>query len=410
MNDHPPPAPRPWLPIPNACSIVLLVLLGTNYFVPFGDLDYTWQIRIGSEIVHTGDLRPVDSFSYTIPGERPPDFEWLYEVVLWSVWSVFGYGGLKLLKTLLVLGPMLIVAWHLRQQGVRWHGIALALGVAVLALTPTWNLRAFNCSTMGLLLVTSWLHDHCTGRQPLPWALPLVMLLWANLHPGVIMGQGLLAGAIGWECLNRWLKWNTPLADGALRRLTILGGLGLAATFLSPDPLERLAYPFKPELRHPIMRIFVEMQPLYKAIRGAAAGGHRGVCGGGAGGADHRATVSRLSVLGSGITGRPGRAGQRGAARLARLAVGDAAVECAAPRSAVAPGGGQTAATAGGGAAGAARLLLQTRLQQSVVALSGVLAAIRVGAADGGVVDAAVVLEYAGAGGSHLADQSRGRN
>src|SRR5262249_49804843 len=150
-----------------------------NYCAPFADLDYTWQLRTGGEIVRTGELRPVEAFSYTIAGTRPPDFEWLYEVALWALWEAFGYGGLKLLKTLLVAAPLAVVAWHLRRQGVRWHGVALTLAVAVLVLTPGWNLRPLYCSTIGLLLVAAWLHDHCAGRAPLPWALPLVMLLWA---------------------------------------------------------------------------------------------------------------------------------------------------------------------------------------------------------------------------------------
>src|SRR4051812_15033934 len=113
MGDQP---PRGRLPLPNGTSVVLLALLAVNYFSPFADLDYTWQIRTGGEIVRTGELRPVEGLSYTIAGTRPPDFEWLYEVVLWAVWEVFGYGGLKLLKTLLVGGTLAVVGWHLRRQ------------------------------------------------------------------------------------------------------------------------------------------------------------------------------------------------------------------------------------------------------------------------------------------------------
>src|SRR5262249_55276764 len=133
----------------------------------------------------------------------------------------------------------------------------------VLALSPAWNLRPMSCTTIGLLLVVGWLHDHCTGKRPLPWGLPVVMLLWSNLHPGVILGQGLLAGAIAWERLNVRVRLNAPLDRPALHRLTLIGGLGLAATFIAPDPVERLLYPFKPELAHPIMRMFGEMQPLH---------------------------------------------------------------------------------------------------------------------------------------------------
>lgn len=264
---HAPSAATPvWRQPPNLLSLLLVALLAANYFSPFGDLDYTWQIRTGAQIVREGQLRTADEFSYTIAGKVVADFEWLYEVVLWFVWSGFGYGGLKLLKTLLVAAPLLLLARRLHAEGVGRHGILAALLVAVAVLIPAWNLRPMYCTTIGLLLVAGWLHDHCTGRRRLGWGLPLVMLVWANTHPGVIVGQGLLAGAVGWEWLNRRLRLNAPLDAPPCWRLTLFGGLGLLATLASPGPLERLLYPFRPELSHPIHRAFTEMQPLYTFV------------------------------------------------------------------------------------------------------------------------------------------------
>src|SRR5437868_891054 len=248
---------------PNLFSLFLIILFLTNYFVPFADLDFTWQIRTGQQIVKTGSFRPVESFTYTLAGQQVPEFEGLYEVILWAVWSTFGFGGLKLLTTVAVAAPLLLLAMRLQKEGVRWHGIALALLAAIGVLSPGWNLRPLYCTTIGLLLISGWLHDQCHGRRPLPCWLPLVMCLWANLHPGVITGQGLLLGTIAWEWLNQWLKINPPLDRGSCWRLTIVGGLGLAATFVSPDPIQRLLYPFRPEVSHAIQRIFIEMQPAY---------------------------------------------------------------------------------------------------------------------------------------------------
>jgi hypothetical protein len=260
-----PPAagPRPfWHALPSLFTVVALALIAANYFTPFADLDFTWQIRTGEYIARTGSLQPVESFSYTIAGTPVPEFEWLYEVLLWMVWSGFGFGGLKLLRVLLVAAPLVLLGRRLRREGVPWHGTGLALLTAMAVLAPSWNLRPMYCTTIGLLLVSGWLHDHCTGRRPLPWWLPVVMLLWGNLHPGVITGQGLLAGAIAWEWHNRRLRLNTPLDRAACWRLTLVGGLGLLATFVCPDPVGRLLYPFRPELAHPIQRIFSEMRPL----------------------------------------------------------------------------------------------------------------------------------------------------
>jgi len=253
---------RAKIPFPNVISILIILLLASTYFGVFGDLDWSWQVRTGEIIVQTGNLRTPESFSYTIAGSPVHDFEWVYEVVLWATWNLFGFGGLKFLKVIAVITPLFLVGRHLQWEGVRWHGIALSLFAAIFVLSSAWNLRPLYCTTIGLLLTTIMLHNHCIGKKPLSWWLPLVMLLWANLHPGVILGVALLYGAIAWEWLNLWLKWNKPLDRASLKRLTMIGGLAVVATFLSPDPIDRLLYPFQPELAHPIMRIFGEMQPL----------------------------------------------------------------------------------------------------------------------------------------------------
>lgn len=254
-----------WKYGPNVFSLVVIALLLAVYFAPFGDLDFGILIRLGEEIAATGQLMPPEHFTYTIAGTQTPTFEWLCEVVLWAIWTAFGYGGLKLLKVLLVGTTLLLVGLRLRFEGVRWHGIALALILAVVVLASNWNLRPYYFTTIGLLLVSWWLHDHCTGRRPLTWWLPVVLLVWGNVHPGVITGQALLLGAIGWEWLNHWLKLNPPLDLRGCRRLTLIGGLGIAATFIHPAPVARLLAPFAPQVRHPIMRLFDEMQPLHQA-------------------------------------------------------------------------------------------------------------------------------------------------
>ena len=333
----------------------MAILLSANYFSIMTDLDWSWQIRTGELIVQTGNLRPPEAFSYTIHGQPVHDFEWLYEVSLYYVWSFLGGGGLKFIKMVLVTIPLVLLGWRLRCQGVRWHAIAVSLYVAVWIISTVWNLRALYCTTIGLLLVSGWLHDHCVGRKPLTWWLPVAMLLWSNLHPGVITGQGLLLGAIGIEWASRCLKslnlekntfpmllhlaiplvcglafwvWLTPslhagwawlkddvasdltLSDwldmvpgwtvttvgvagsvllgcfaigpvrvfafrwlidspldwSQLKRLTLIGGLGFLATFASPDPIDRLLYPFRPELKHPVQNRFTEMKSLYSFL------------------------------------------------------------------------------------------------------------------------------------------------
>ncbi|HBI44784.1 MAG TPA: hypothetical protein DDY78_18310, partial [Planctomycetales bacterium] len=64
-----------WKYVPSAVSLLVVALIAANYFSPFADLDFTWQIRTGEEVVRTGDLRPRDAFTYTIAGRQVPEFE-----------------------------------------------------------------------------------------------------------------------------------------------------------------------------------------------------------------------------------------------------------------------------------------------------------------------------------------------
>src|SRR5262245_19892371 len=109
--------------LPNITSLLLVVLLSAIYLGPMADLDWSWQVRIGEQVVETGELRTKEAFSYTIAGRQMHDFEWLYEVTLYGIWSVFGIGGLKFVKMTLIAVPMLLVAWRLWVANVRWHGI-----------------------------------------------------------------------------------------------------------------------------------------------------------------------------------------------------------------------------------------------------------------------------------------------
>ncbi len=355
-----------WNYAPSAVSLLIIALLAANYIRPLADLDFTWQIHTGEEILRTGELHTPDRFTFTIAGKRVPDFEWLYEVTLALVWNAFGYGGLKLLRTLCVFVPLLLVGLRLRRAGVAWRGIALALFVAVMVLAPSWNLRPLYCTTIGLLLVSGALHDHCTGRRPLSLWLPVVMLLWANLHPGVIVGQALLVGAITWEWLNRRLHLNAPLDAAACRRLTWLGGLGLAATFVSPDPIERLLYPLPAGVAPSGHARFHGNAPAVLLPHDPALYGRPRLPCRRTHGLDAAPAFSPISALGSGPSRRPWHPGQRRLPGRARLAARDAR-SCR-------PASGANAARGGTGAAAAPGSLLEARPSRTGVPVPVVLA------------------------------------
>jgi hypothetical protein len=260
------------IPRPNITSLVWLGFLASMFLRPPGDLDYCWQVRTGERVVSSGQIRQPEAFSYTIAGKDIPDHEWLYEVFLALIWKSAGDAGLKFARALLYVVPLLILAWQLRRRGVADYSAGAFVLLAAFILFWFERLRPLVCTTIGLQLVSGWLYDQSRGRRPVDWKLPLTMLLWGNLHPGVIMGQFLIAGAIIWEWACYLCGWGHADArsprhlQATIGNLTRWGFIALAASMISPAPINRLTYPFSPELRHPIQRVFVEIMPTWQFL------------------------------------------------------------------------------------------------------------------------------------------------
>src|SRR5207302_10360626 len=118
----------------------------------------------------------------------------------------------------------------------------IALGVV--AGGPIWGPRAqmitFALSCLELL----WLRRYLEGRSRRILWLPLLMVLWANLHSGwaiafVILGVALVAEAALWA-------WDRGFAHVAhLRTLGLVTALSILAVAATPHGLALYAYPFQ---------------------------------------------------------------------------------------------------------------------------------------------------------------------
>jgi len=263
------------LTAPSVLTILLAVLMAVVYIRPISDLDFGWQVRTGERILASGRMRQPEPFSYTIAGKDVPDHEWLYETSLALLWQWFGMAGLRLVRVALFVAPILILAWQLRRRGVADDLLFLVVLFTSIFFLQFERLRPLVCSTICLQLTAGWLYDHCRGRGSVDWKLPVTFLLWGNLHPAVLMGQALLLGVLAWEWIigkcamrnaERGVMTERTESRRRLNGLTMWGGLALVASFVAPAPIDRLLYPFAPELRHPAQRLFIEINPPWKFL------------------------------------------------------------------------------------------------------------------------------------------------
>jgi hypothetical protein len=148
--------------------------------------DTWWHLREG-EVLWRGGAALTDQFSHTVFGGHWQNREWLAQVLFYLL---FRLGGLPLLT--LVLAAFVTGAWY-----VSWHLMegrttqrVVLVGLALTTSSIEWCLRP-QVFTLFFVSVTALLVS-----KRLLWPLPLVFLVWANLHGGVIIGYGLLGVAV----------------------------------------------------------------------------------------------------------------------------------------------------------------------------------------------------------------------
>ena len=214
----------------------LSVMVGIFIFLnthPIRPHDFWWHIAVGREIVATGQIPTVDTFSFTMNGTPYPSYQafWLMEVALYGVYSLGGPALVVFVHSLVITSAYAILLWLSRRISGSWRSAAFAtLFAAALGLND-WNVRpqavAFPLAALFLLAI------HAYRRKPQRrWLIvfPLGMMLWVNCHGTFPIGL-LLIGL--WLADEAWNILKVQLLESkwpALRPLIAPTAALLAAT------------------------------------------------------------------------------------------------------------------------------------------------------------------------------------
>lgn len=176
-----------WVALP----LVLVVAMGFRHKLRL--LDFWWHLKIGEIIVETGSIPRTDIFSFTAEGTTFVLQNWLTETFYYLIYRL---GGLELLivaNTIVLLGA-LIPIYHLCWDSLRRaRPTAVAVGFAVLALAGVYsNVRPQTVSFLFFSVFYWVLLRYVKGGNSPLWILPLLTVLWVNLHGAFVLGLGLI--------------------------------------------------------------------------------------------------------------------------------------------------------------------------------------------------------------------------
>jgi len=232
-------------------SVILVLFIG-----PEQDPDFWWHLRVGRWMVENGMLPSTDIFTFTVTNHVWTDHEYLTEVLMWLTYSRLGLTVLVLAFGLLTWGGF----WLMYRQVARLPFVFVGLGLAIGAVagSPIWGPRAQMITFALSCLELYWLHGYLSGRSRALNFFPLVMVLWANLHGGWVIGFAWLGVALAAELFMWAWEQDNPAHRMHVRRLAVITAASVFAVAVTPHLLSLYPYPFQTQGSVAQQRLIVE--------------------------------------------------------------------------------------------------------------------------------------------------------
>jgi hypothetical protein len=218
------------------------IFLGLKCLIVGFDADVWWHLAVGRWITDHGALPTTDPFSRLGLEQGRPwvAYSWLYELVIFRLYQSFGLAGIVLYRLALVL--LIVIAFAQLQLRREWRvapGFIPAF-LAVLTLLPLTTERPWLVTILGTVLTLQAMlalrDGSATWRT---WCLPMLFVLWANVHIQFVYGMFVLGAGCIAPVIDRCTACAaaddcTSFNSVGWRRLILLSVLCGLATLVTP--------------------------------------------------------------------------------------------------------------------------------------------------------------------------------
>lgn len=231
-------------------NLFLIILFCGIFYLslkPIIDPDFWWHLRTGQLIVQTRLIPKIDPFSFTAAGKQWLTHEWLSEIFIYKSFESGGFGLLILIFSVIITTSF-VFSYFRCPDGSKPYIAGYAVLLGALTSIPIWGVRP----QMLTLLFTSiflFLLDRFRQNESFKTLIPLPLLtiLWVNLHAGYILGiaieiiyiSGYLLETIFQKDHNEKEKIKKPFWI-----LFLFLFISIFATLLNPAGFHILSYPF----------------------------------------------------------------------------------------------------------------------------------------------------------------------
>ena len=252
---------RRWAPgVPDVVFLVVLlsVLVGGRFRL-LNDPGTLWHLKLGREILRTGEVPRVDSLTFSHGGERWVDQSWLFDATLAVVVDRAGWSAAALICALGIAAIYGGLARGLSGDG-RTPLVVLVVAVLAAGVGTIHFLVRPHLLTLGFVLLTFRVcqSQHERGGRRV-FAIPVLMIVWANVHGGFLAGPAIvLTAALGHAVSGRW----DPARRREVATFAAAGGLCLLTALINPYGFELYRHVGRLLVSSGVTELIEEYQPV----------------------------------------------------------------------------------------------------------------------------------------------------
>ncbi len=184
-------------------ALFFIVIFLAFLRVKLWDYDFWWHIATGKYIVSTGSLPGKDPFSYTSALEENknqfPERErfilkqyWLSQIIFYLIYEYTGPKGIIFLRAIILITTLLLVFWRLQKWQTSYPISFIFIFTLFSLLLNSTGERPVLFTIFFSSLIFFILEGFKNKKDKRIFLLAPVMLLWANMHGGFILGAAII--------------------------------------------------------------------------------------------------------------------------------------------------------------------------------------------------------------------------
>jgi hypothetical protein len=238
--------PRLWI-------VVVLGAIGVMELAQLPSaVDLAYHVKAGQLMVAQHALPRTDVLAWTTAGRPWLDQNWGAQLVLYGIWRLGGFPLLTVVEAILAVASWGLVAAACRRRTANLRLIAAAVLAGYATAVTAFSVRPQMFSLL-LFAAELYLLEVARTRPRVALAIPLLMVLWANLHGAFIVGVGLLVI----EVLAA--AWRRDRA--AATRYLLVTAASVAGLLVNPWGVGVLRYAFSLPANRTVTGIVSEWEP-----------------------------------------------------------------------------------------------------------------------------------------------------